>query len=595
MGRPAGVLAVLALAFAPSALAHVGDPHGALPHVRATALTPAGCSGAPIAPDRVVTGSFSAEQQGSYVLVPFDVPAGTTAVRVKYCYDAADGPLASVARHTLDLGIYDARPAAGALWGEREFRGWGGSSHPDVTISPEGFAADTRGHVPGKTSRGFEPGPIPAGEWAAELGAAAIVPQTQGDSDGRVNWRVEIELSDDPAFADEPYEPAPYDTTPARSEPGWYAGDLHVHAEHSSLNDASMRETFDFAFTPLDAGGAGLDFITLSDYVTDVAWGEIGRFQGDYPGKLIERSSEVITYRGHTNNHGSATYVDYRTGPVFELRPDGSLEHKRGARPAREIFEDVHAAGGWTQINHPTIFPSVVPLFSLLCRGCPWDYTDAETNYREVDAIEVATGPAGLKEPLKIGPNPFTVLALDFYERALATGAKIAAVGVSDSHRAGRTSALQDDPQGFLTQSPIGQATTVVFADELSEDGIQRGVEAGHTYVKLYGNDGPDLRFEARRPGSGEEPAIMGDTVRHSPVEFTARVTGAGFPGTDPAKPEPYALLVLRDGLPFLVAPVTEDDFELSFQGLLPGRYRLQLQRGTTIEAVSSPIYLEPR
>jgi hypothetical protein len=590
MARLAGVLAVAALAFPAGALAHGTDVHGASV-LRTAALTPSGCGGDAIAPDRVIEGSFSSDQQGSYVLLPFDVPAGTTAVRVKYCWDEADGLLAAVANHTLDLGIYHARPAAGALWDEEEFRGWGGSSHPDVTISPEGFAAETRDHVPGKTTRGFKPGPIPAGEWAVELGAAAIVPPSQGDPDG-VAWRVEIELSEDPAFADEPYQPAPYDSTPARGGPGWYAGDLHVHAEHSSLRDASMRETFDFAFKPVANGGAGLDFITLSDYVTDSAWGEIGRFQGDYPGHLIARSAEIITYRGHTNNHGSATYVDYRTGPIYERHEDGALELRRPARPARDIFADVHGAGGWTQINHPTIFPSAVPLFPFICRGCPWDYSDDESDYSQVDAIEVATGPAGLKDPLKIGPNPFTVTALLFYEHALSTGAKIAAVGVSDSHRAGRTGSGPTDP---ITQAPVGQATTVVYADELSEEGIQRGVEAGHTYVKLYGNDGPDLRFEARRPGDGGPPAIMGDTVAADRVEFTAHVSGAGIPSSDPRKPEPYALVVLRDGLPFLVVPIVEDEATIPFPGVLPGRYRLQLQRGTTIEAVSSPIYLEPQ
>ena len=55
------------------------------------------------------------------------------------------------------------------------------------------------------------PGPIPPGEWAVELGVAAVVSQALGDPDGKVGWRVEIELSSDPAFADEPYEPAAYD------------------------------------------------------------------------------------------------------------------------------------------------------------------------------------------------------------------------------------------------------------------------------------------------------------------------------------------------------------------------------------------------
>ena len=269
-----------------------------------------------------------------------------------------------------------------------------------------------------------------------------------------------------------------------------------------------MRETFDYAFGPpadrtscssVPGPGPGLDFITLSDYVTDTGWGEIGRFQSDYPNKLIIRSSEIITYRGHANNHASVTYVDYRTGPVYERLADETLELERRTRPASALFDAIHAGGGFTQINHPTIFPSAVPGFDFICRGCPWDYTDAETDYTKVDAVEIATGPAGLEQDPNPGPNPFTPLAIQFWEHAIdANGPnsnKIAAVGSSDSHKAGRANDLPDIPS-----SPVGQATTVVYADELSEQGIQRGVEAGHTYVKLWGNDGPDLRFERCRP-----------------------------------------------------------------------------------------------
>jgi hypothetical protein len=565
-GRLGGILAAALLALPPAALAHGGPTS-----LAATKAAPAACGGASMTPDVVVIGTFGVADQGSYVLVPFDVPSGTTAVRVRYCYDQPDAPTSSQIKHTIDLGIYDARPSPDAIWGEDEFRGWGGSTHPTVTISPEGFST---------TSRGFEPGPITPGQWAAELGVAAVVPPSQGDSDGRVAWRVEVELLEDPALADQPYVPAAYDQTPAKPGPGWYAGDFHVHAEHSSLGDASMRETFDYAFSPT---GANLDFITLSDYVTDSAWGEIGRFQADYPGKLVARSAEVITYRGHTNNHGSATYVDYRTGPVYEWQGADKPEQeqlllRRPARPASAIFDAVHAAGGYTQINHPTIFPSKVPPFAIICRGCSWEYSAAETAYSKVDAIEVATGPAGLQQQPKPGPNPFTPLAIQFWEDALAAGHKIAAVGSSDSHNAGRT------PGGVL-QAPIGQATTVVFADELSEEGLQRGVEAGHTYVKLFGNDGPDLRLEARPAGSQDPPAIMGDTLHADRADFTARVIG-GSPL--------HQLVVLRDGLPLLTVPVTSADFMLPFPALAPGRYRLQLQRGTAIDALSSPIYLEP-
>ena len=350
-----------------------------------------------------------------------------------------------------------------------------------------------------------------------------------------------------------------------------------------------MTETFDYAFKPLAQAGAGLDFVTLSDYVTDTAWGEVGRHQDDHPGKLIVRSSEIITYLGHANNHHSLRYVDHRTGPVYELDTSGALALRRAARPASELWDGIRAGGGFTQINHPRIFPSEVPGFDFLCRGCPWDYSPAASGYASVDAIEIATGPAGLKEDPQPGPNPFTPLAIQFWESAIDDGGlnrnRIAAVGSSDSHNAGRT----PDP---VTQAPIGQATTMVYADELSEDGIQQGVQARHTYVKLFGNDGPDLRFEADVPGAGGPPAIMGDVVQGSSAEFTARVTGAG-PGA--ARPGAYTLFVLKDGLPLLAAPVTGDDFSFPFSSAGPGRYRLQVQRGSAIEAVSSPIWLEPK
>jgi len=191
--------------------------HAVSAPVSATALGPNSCPGAAIQPTEVITGEFGAELQGSFVLLPFRVPMGTTAVRVKYCWDPPIGPFV---RHTLDLGLYQSRSEPGALYGPREFRGWGGSSHPDVIVSPEGFkseaeyVASPRTNVPGKTTRGFLPGPIVPGEWAVELGVAAVVTQALGDPDGKVGWRVEIELSNDPAFADEPYEPAPYDTDP---------------------------------------------------------------------------------------------------------------------------------------------------------------------------------------------------------------------------------------------------------------------------------------------------------------------------------------------------------------------------------------------
>ena len=231
---------------------------------------------------------------------------------------------------------------------------------------------------------------------------------------------------------------------PARSQPGWYAGEFHVHAEHSALGDATMAETFRYAFRPLAEGGAGLDFVTLSDYVSGSAWGEVGRYQPFFPGKLLVRSAEVITYRGHTNNHGSARVVDYREGPIFERREDGTLQELRGSRDPSELFGEVHRAGGWTQINHPTIFPPTSPAAAALCRGCFWEYSDEETDPSQVDSVEIATGPADIGGT----QNPFTVTAIAEYERLLGLGHRIAAVGSSDSHDAGSGTGPLDAPIG---------------------------------------------------------------------------------------------------------------------------------------------------
>ena len=131
------------------------------------------------------------------------------------------GPATPGSGHTLDLGLYEPR-AAGVTrpWGPPEFRGWGGSGYRDVTITPQGFSseaqydADPKAYVPGRTTRSFVPGAIPAGRWAAELGLANI---DQADLDG-VGYRVEYRTYRDRAFAAAPYRRPPHNPAPVRPE-----------------------------------------------------------------------------------------------------------------------------------------------------------------------------------------------------------------------------------------------------------------------------------------------------------------------------------------------------------------------------------------
>ena len=53
-------------------------------------------------------------------------------------------------------------------------------------------------------------------------------------------------------------------------------------------------------------------------------------------------------------------------------------------------------------------------------------------------------------------------------------------------------------------------------------------------------------------------------------------------------------LQVVKDGTTVATVPVTSDDFTYRFQGSGPGRWRLQVMRGSLVDTVSSPIWVEP-
>ena len=154
-------------------------------------------------------------------------------------------------------------------------------------------------------------------------------------------------------------------------------------------------------------------------------------------------------------------------------------------------------------------------------------------------------------------------------------------MAVSDSHNAGAT-------PGGVTQSPIGEGTTVVYASELSEEGIQNGIEAGHAYVKLFGHESPDLRLTAV---AGDQRAMMGDRMEATDgVMLHAEVLG-GVTST-----QPRTLVVYRDGTPYLTVPVVPGAvFAYSFPAAGAGDYRIQVMRGTAIDALTNPITLGAR
>ncbi len=162
-----------------------------------------------------------------------------------------------------------------------DFRGWGGSGYRDVTITPQGFSseaqyeADPKAYVPGRTTRSFVPGPIPAGRWAAELGLANIDPT---DLDG-VGYRVEVKYYRDREFAATPYRRPPA----TRSRPdghGLVRRGLPRARRALGRRPGQLRQDPGLRVPGPAAGGPGLDFVALTDHNTGTGWPEEDRLRG---------------------------------------------------------------------------------------------------------------------------------------------------------------------------------------------------------------------------------------------------------------------------------------------------------------------------
>jgi len=532
----------------------------------------------------VKSGNFAPNMTGKFVQIPFDVPEGTTGIRVRYCYDeAAGGP--NTNNTTLDLGVYEPNAANPGDFTAAQSRGWTGSAVKMIGISPNGFSdasayeANRKAYVPAKTSRGYKPGQIQPGTWAVELGVGFIDPTvTQG-----ADWSVEFTFSNHPAWNFEPFLPDPYSPNVADSAAGWYTGDLHVHGEQEPGN-ALMSDTLDLAFGDPPAG-SGLDFLTLVDHNNNMARNVLGDLQAEHPNKVVIPGTEMTTYDGHFNAQGNDPLVDFRLGEIKKFvdadaddtLDNGELQDVRGIENPSSRFADIQAGGGWAQINHPTIFkdnPSV-------CRGCFWNYDDTRTDFSKVNAIEIQTGPAGIPAGSPTpGMNPFTQPAIDYYEHALSTGAHIAAVGSSDDHRAGGATGPFD--------SSVGHGATVVHSDQLSQPAIIAAVKAGHTYVKPFGPDAPDVELAATGGGS---TAIPGDSLTAESLAISVKVNGAD----SGVRPGPYTLAILRDGVQVDSAPVSGASFTHTFNTTETGRYSFKLTRlqgaNTMIEGYSTPVW----
>ena len=534
-------------------------------------------------------GHFAAGLNGKFIQIPFQVGTGIKGMRISYCFAKSNG---DDDNPTLDLGVYGAKPAGATSWTQAERRGWSGSALRTVGIAENGYTeesvynASRKAYVPGHTTRAFKPGPIEAGEWAVELGAGWIDPDGAG-----VDWRIEVVTSSDNGWANDPFVASPYQADAINTKAGWYTGDLHAHGEMEPGN-APMSQTFDLGFKPLVEGGNGLDFMTVVDHNNDNSRAVLGSYQAANPGKLIIPGVEVTTYNGHWNATGSRNFADFRFSDVLrwddsdgdEIQTDSELVAVRGAIQPASQMQPILDGGGFTQVNHPETARSA----PAQCRGCAWTYSDDQTDWSKVSALEIQNGPAGVPANQPTPPtamNPFSKDAILTYERLLAAGFHIAAVGSSDDHQGGDATGIFD--------SSVGRGATVVYARQLSADAISAAVRAGHTYVKPFGADAPDVELSATSPEGGK--GIPGDSVSGSRLDLQFKVTGAA----SAVRPGPYTLHLLQDGIEIDSVAVTTDSFSHRFSVRKQARYSFKLTRpigatDTAIEAYSTPVWLLP-
>ncbi len=417
----------------------------------------------------VLDGDVPAEGPDHFFL-EFDVPEGTQEIEVRHD-DLSE-------ENILDWGLDD----------PNGWRGWGGGTSEPAIVGVNA------------ASRGYVPGPIPAGRWRVVVGKAKLV-------ESPARYHVEIELRTSPTL--EPVRRSAYVPPPARKvETRYYAGDLHVHSRESTDASATLEENV------VLAKSLGLDWIAVSDHNTITQLDFFNEVHEKHPDFLLLPAIEFTTYAGHANAIGATRWVDHKIG-----QPGVTVEAAADA---------ILAQGAIFSINHPVLD------IGNLCIGCAWKH---DLDPSKIGGVEIGTIGA------TAGGQLFHERAIAFWDALLDKGAKIPALGGSDDHRAGTSS------PPFAAK--VGSPTTLVRATELSTQGILDGIRKGATVVKLDGPGDAMVELEASTSQEAEPLAFPGDTLGVRSIVLRAKVTnGIG-----------QSIRFVKNGKPEDEVPITTDPF----------------------------------
>jgi hypothetical protein len=217
---------------------------------------------------------------------------------------------------------------------------------------------------------------------------------------------------------------------------------------------------------------AGLEFLGVTDHNNVRHHEEYG--SGGNGAPVVVPGVEVTTYGGHWNALGTDRWWEFR------IPEAGAVER---------AMADAAAAGAFVSVNHPKPF------------GPPWEYPTV----RSFHAVEVWNGPWALN-----------AVAVDFWDARLRAGARLAAIGGSDTHL---LRARDPDPRH---SQRLGTPTTWVAAGaRLDQTTILDALRAARTFVSAS-PAGPQLYLESGgkgvrvsvRGGRGARMALITDVGR---------------------------------------------------------------------------------
>ncbi|MBM0107734.1 CehA/McbA family metallohydrolase [Steroidobacter sp. S1-65] len=408
---------------------------------------------------------------------------------------------------------------------DAEFRGWSGGNKRSFILSSS------------DATPSYLASPVQPGRWQLLLG----VPNIRKGQTSEFTAQVYFQRNDAHGLPTQP--------EPLRAEAGWYRGDLHMHSSHSDGSCASKSGTRRVPcplFLTLDAAAErGLDFVAVTEHNTNSHVKELTALQPYFDRTLLIPGMEMTTFQGHANAFNLREPLDFRVGS--QQVPDWN-----------SLLTRAKAKGALVSINHPRV-PT-----GEACMGCGWSPQPA-ADLSLVQAVEVVNG-YDVDSP---------TAGIPFWHEQLQKGHRLTAIGGSDTHDIKSRRA-----------ATVGVPTTVVYARELSVDGIVEGIRAGNVFIDTAGTRDRKLEMTARH---GQSTVSMGGELRlplNQPATFTVRVEQI---------PD-GSIEVIRDGAIAQRSPIPAATHSWSFEETSDGKshwIRIDVRDADgKLALIGNPIYL---